>query len=216
MNNYLKREWPFLMLLFLSLIAAMIVYPKMPDQVPIHWNVNGEIDDYGSREFGTFFLPVLNIIMYVLFLVLPKIDPKRENYRKFNSSYLLIRYSLHLFFILLFGLTAAVSLGYPVNIGKWVAAGVAVLFIVMGNIMGRVRHNYFVGFKFPWTLANEEVWKRTHQFGAKAMVSGGIASLIGLIFTNGSMSFIILMAGIISPMILTTGYSYLIYKRIVT
>lgn len=111
-------------------------------------------------------------------------------------------------------MTSAATLGYPVNIGKWVAAGVAVLFIVMGNVMGRVRHNYFVGFKLPWTLANEEVWKKTHQVGAKAMVAGGVLSLIGVILTSGGLSFVILMAGIFVPMIIVTIYSYLLYRKI--
>ena len=214
MSKYLKRDWPILIILLIGLIAAVVLYPSMPDKVPIHWNFRGEVDNYGSREFGTFFLPALNVILYVLFLVMPNFDPKKENYRKFDSSYLTIRYSLHIFLALLFGLTAAASLGYPVDIGKWVAVGVALLFIAMGNIMGRVRNNYFVGFKFPWTLANEDVWKKTHQVGAKAMVAGGIFSLIGVILTSGSLSFVLLMAGIFIPMILVAVYSYLIYKRI--
>lgn len=214
MNYNLKREWPLLVMLAIPVFIAILVYPHMPEQVPIHWNVKGQVDNYGSRAFGTFFLPLMNIVMYVLFIVLPKLDPKRANYSKFDSSYLTIRYSLHLFFVLLFGITAAVSLGYPVNIGKWVPAGVAVLFIVMGNIMGRVRHNYFVGFKFPWTLANEEVWRRTHLFGAKLMVIGGFAALFGVVFTSGTASFVILMIGIFVPVIITTIYSYLIYKQI--
>lgn len=214
MNTNIKREWPLLLILVVTLIAAIMVYPRMPEQVPIHWNAQGEVDNYGSRLFGTFLLPLLNILMYILFIILPKLDPKRANYSKFDSSYLTIRYSMHLFFALMFGVTAAVSLGYPVQIDKWIPAGVAVLFIVLGNIMGRVRHNYFVGFRYPWTLANEEVWRRTHQFGAKLMVIGGFAALLGVIFTRGSVSFIVLMAGLLIPTIITTIYSYVIYKQI--
>lgn len=215
MNFNYKRELPLMAIIAIPLIAAVFLYPRMPEQVPIHWNAQGEVDNYGSRVFGTFFLPGLNIVMYVLFLVLPLIDPKKANYRKFDSSYLIIRYALHLFFVLMFAVTAIAALGYPVSIDKWVPAGVAVLFIVMGNIMGRVRHNYFVGFKYPWTLANEEVWKRTHQFGAKLMVLGGFAALIGIIFTDGNASFAILMAGLLIPVGITTVYSYIIYKKIV-
>jgi len=214
MNYKLKREWTFLVILAVPMIAAILVYPHMPDQVPIHWNVKGEVDNYGSKAFGTFYLPILNVIMYFLLIALPRFDPKRANYSKFDSSYLTIRYSLHLFFALLFGVTAAASLGFPVNIDKWIPGGVAVLFIVMGNVMGRVRHNYFVGFKYPWTLANEEVWRRTHQLGAKLMVLGGFAALLGVIFTEGSASFMILMIGILVPVIITTVYSYVIYKQI--
>jgi len=186
----------------------------MPEQVPMHWNINGEVDNYGSKLFGTFFLPVLNAFIYAMFLVLPKIDPKKANYMKFVSSYQIIRYAFHFFMAFMFGLVASASLGYPVNIGKWIPIGVAVLFIAMGNTMGRVRFNYFVGFRFPWTLANEEVWRKTHQIGSKAMVAGGIFSLIGVILTEGNMSFTLLMIGIILPMVLVTVYSYLVYQKI--
>ncbi len=81
--------------------------------------------------------------------------------------------------------------------------------------MGRVRHNYFVGFKFPWTLANEEVWKKTHRFGSKLMVLGGFLALIGVLITEGSMRFIILMIGVLVPSIITAIYSYFVYKNIV-
>lgn len=214
MKYNIKREWPLLVILAIPAIAAFLIYPYMPEQVPIHWNVQGQVDNYGSRLFGTFFLPILNIVMYAMFVLLPKFDPKRANYHKFESSYLTIRYSLHLFFLMMFGVTVAAAMGYPVRIDRWVPAGVAILFIVMGNIMGRVRHNYFVGFKYPWTLANEEVWRRTHQFGAKLMVAGGFAGLLGVVLTAETASFVILMAGIFIPMIITTIYSYVIYNQI--
>jgi uncharacterized membrane protein len=214
MNYNIKKEWPLLAILMIPFIAAILIYPHLPEQVPIHWNIQGEADNFGSRAFGAFFLPVLNIVMYLLFIFLPKLDPKRANYSKFESSYRTIRYALHIFFLLLFGATIAAALGYPVDIGKWVPAGVALLFIVMGNIMGRVRYNYFVGFRLPWTLASEEVWRRTHRFGSGLMVVGGVIAFFGVIFTRETAAFVILMAGIFVPIIITAVYSYVIYKRI--
>ncbi|MDK2822203.1 MAG: hypothetical protein PWQ67_83 [Clostridia bacterium] len=214
MNDFLKREWPFLIFLVIPLIIAFLVYPYMPEQVPTHWNTNGEIDRYSSKEFGTFFLPLLNIGLYILFILLPQLDPKRANYQKFASSYIFLRYTIHIFFILLFALIILTSLGYSIDIGLWISLGVAILFILLGNIMSRVRHNYFVGFKFPWTLANEDVWRKTHMLGSKLMVVGGVFALIGIFFTENNMRFIILMTGIFLPMVVTLIYSYLIFKKL--
>lgn len=214
MNNFLKKEWPFLIFLVIPLIIAFLVYPYMPEQVPTHWNTNGEIDRYSSKEFGTFFLPLLNIGLYILFILLPQLDPKRANYQKFASSYIFLRYTIHIFFILLFALIILTSLGYSIDIGLWISLGVAILFILLGNIMSRVRHNYFVGFKFPWTLANEDVWRKTHMLGSKLMVVGGFFALIGIFFTENNMRFIILMIGIFLPMVVTLIYSYLIFKKL--
>jgi len=214
LNKFIKKEWPFLLFLAIPLIAAILIYPYMPDMVPTHWNTKGEIDDYSSREFGTFFLPLLNIGLYVFYLVLPHLDPKRANYEKFFGSYKLIRYATHIFFVFMFVITVLASLGYSIDIGLWVAVGVSILFIIMGNVMGRVRHNYFIGFRYPWTLANEEVWRKTHQVGSKAMVLGGIIALIGVLLTENSVRFIVVMAGIFIPTIFTTVYSYLVFRQI--
>lgn len=214
MRRFIRSEWLMLLILLSALVAAVLIYPYMPERIPIHWNIRGEVDNYGSREFGTFFIPLLNIAMYLLFLAIPKLDPKRSNYERFSGSYRLIRYAMHIFMTGIFAVTALVSLGYDIDISLCISVGVALLFIIMGNIMGKVKHNYFVGFKYPWTLANEEVWKKTHRFGSKAMVIGGIAALAGVLLTENGVRFIVLMAGIFIPTILTTIYSYLVFRRI--
>lgn len=214
MNYNIKREWPLLLILIIPFIVGTILYPHMPDQVPIHWNVHGEVDGYGSKLFGAFGLPVLNLGMYILFIVLPKIDPKRNDYPKFNNAYLAIRYALHLFFVLIFALTLAAAFEYQINIGKWITIATAIMLIIMGFNMRNVRHNYFVGFKYPWTLASEEVWSRTHRLGSKLMVVGGLIALLGATFTDGFVMFMILMVGILIPTIITAVYSYIIYRNI--
>jgi uncharacterized membrane protein len=214
MMNFIKREWSLLVLVLGTFLAAFLIYPKMPDMVPIHWNIQGEVDGYGSRFMGTFLMPLVNLGMYVLLLVTPKLDPKRANYEKFEGSYRIIRFTLHIFFALIFALTVYVSLGHPIDVGLWIPAGVCVLIIILGNLMGRVRHNYFVGFKFPWTLASEEVWQRTHRFGSKLMVLGGIFALVSVFLTEGNFRFILMMIGIMLPTIIITIYSYVIYRKI--
>ncbi|MFZ5945293.1 MAG: SdpI family protein [Bacillota bacterium] len=214
MKDFFRKEWLFIYLLIIPLAVAFILYPSMPEQVPTHWNTRGEVDQYSSREFGTFFLPVLNIGLYVLLVVTPKLDPKRMNYEKFFGTYKFMRYAIHLFFVLMFAVTVSAALGHAIDIGLWIPAGISVLFILLGNIMSRVRHNYFVGFRFPWTLANEEVWRKTHLLGSKLMVAGGIFSLIFTFLTNNNLRFIGVMTGLLSPMMISFVYSYLLYKKI--
>ena len=213
MNRIGKGDWPLWILIIMGFLAAILVYPHMPERVPVHWNMNGEIDGYGSRLFGTFFLPLLNLGLYALFLVLPRLDPKYENYEKFAGSYQIMKYVLILFMSVLYLVTIMASLGYEVNVGKIIILGVALLYLVLGSIMGNVKHNYFVGFRLPWTLANEEVWTKTHGFGAKWMVLGGIAALIGGVLTNGATSFSILMGAVFIPVVVTMVYSYVIYRK---
>lgn len=214
MNYNIKREWPLLLILVIPFIVGVILYPYLPDQIPIHWNVHGEVDDYGPKLIGTFGIPLLNAGMYVLFIVLPKIDPRRDNYLKFSNAYMVIRYTFHIFFVLIFAITITASLEYQVQVGKWITAAAAVMFIIFGYNMRNVRHNYFVGFRYPWTLASEEVWIKTHKLGAYLMVAGGLVALLGAIFTDGYVMFIFLMAGILIPTIVTAVYSYITYRNI--
>ncbi|MGI6764305.1 MAG: SdpI family protein [Anaerovoracaceae bacterium] len=205
----------FICILLANMIAAFIIYPKMPEMVPIHWNIQGEIDNYASKTFGTFFLPILNIAMYFLFLLLPKLDPKRANYERFTKSYKLIRYTIHIYMSLMFVVTVYAGMGHSIDIGFWITIGISLLIIILGIVIGRVKHNYFVGFKLPWTLANEEVWDKTHRIGSKLMVVGGIIALAFAFLTENQTRFYSLMACIFIPLIITAVYSYMIYKKIV-
>ena len=108
-----------------------------------------------------------------------------------------------------------VALGHPVNVSMFVCVGTSLLFVVIGNVMGKFKHNYFVGIKTPWTLANEEVWAKTHRMAAPLWVVGGIISAIFAILGNGkSSSFIALMIIVSVISIVPIIYSYVIFKKL--
>lgn len=171
----LKREWPLWLVLAGMLAAAFILYPLLPERVPVHWNWKGEVDGYGTRLQGAFTAPLLALGIYLLMLVTPLIDPRRKNYARFAGAYRLLRWGFVLFMAGIYSVWMAAALGYPVDIGLAVKMGISLLFLAIGNVMGQVRHNYFVGIKTPWTLASEEVWQRTHRLAAKVWVLGSLA-----------------------------------------
>ena len=111
-------------------------------------------------------------------------------------------------------ITLLIATGVVDNTSMLIQILVSLLFILLGNVMGRFKHNYFVGIKTPWTLANEEVWRKTHRMAAPIWVIGGILNILlavtGVNF-NG-MAFIIIVAAIV---IVPTVYSYIIYQKIV-
>jgi uncharacterized membrane protein len=194
------------------IIAGFILYPMLPEQVPSHWNWQGEVDSYASRAFGAFFAPLLAVGLYLLMLVVPLIDPRRDNYVRFAGVYRLMRWSFVLFFAGLYAVTVGVALGYNLDAGLLVKAGVALLFTLLGNIMGQLKHNYFVGIKTPWTLASEEVWQRTHRLGAKVWVLGGLICLVlspvrALWGAYAFLACIVLMA--LVPIV----YSYVVFRN---
>lgn len=208
----LRHDWPLWILMVGLLAAAVIVYPHLPEQVPGHWNIHGEIDAYYPKSFGAFFPPLMAIGLYVLMVVLPLADPKRDNYVRFTGAYTFIRWALVLFTVVLFIATILVALGYEVNIGLVVKAIVSILFLIIGNFMGQFRHNYFVGIKTPWTLASEEVWQSTHRLGAKIWVAGSLVCL-AMAPVMAEWGTYVFFAAVMVMAFVPIIYSYLLFVR---
>lgn len=209
----IKKDWLLILLILASFGLAFYFYPMLPDRVPSHWNLQGEIDGYSSRFFGAFGLPLLNAALYVLFVVTPYIDPKKANYKLFQGAYKLIRVVMHIFMIAVQVIILIAALGYAINTGFLVKFGVAMLLVSIGNVMGRFKHNYFVGIKTPWTLSNEEVWRKTHRMAAPIWVLGGIVCAASA-FWNNSASAVVFFAAVMILVIIPTVYSYIEYHKL--
>ncbi|MBK5242016.1 MAG: SdpI family protein [Clostridium sp.] len=211
----IKKDWIIIAILTLTFIVCLYFYPSLPEKIPSHWNSKGQIDGYSGRFFGAFGIPLMNLAFYFMFIFLPYIDPKKENYAKFSGAYKIIRYSFHILFVCIQVIILLVALGYPVNVTMFIGVGISLLFILMGNVMGKFKHNYFVGIKTPWTLANEEVWTRTHRMAAPLWVVGGIISAVFAIIGDGnSLFFIVLMIVVAVISIVPMVYSFVIFKRL--
>jgi uncharacterized membrane protein len=208
-----SQEWPLWVIMAGMIIAGVLLYPDLPDKVPSHWNVQGQIDAYQTRFWGAFFAPLMTLGIYLLMIIVPAIDPRRENYARFSGAYNFLRWALVLFFGCIYAATILVALGYAINMALLVKAMVAILLLIIGNFMGQFRHNYFVGIKTPWTLDNEEVWQRTHRMGSKLWVAGGLICLL-LSPVNASWAAVVFFTTIMIMAIAPIVYSYLIFAKI--
>lgn len=213
-SNVFKQDWLILILIIFGFALGAYFYPSLPDKVPTHWNFNGEVNGYGSKLFGAFGLPAINLATYLMFLVLPFIDPKRKNYEDFRASYQFLKYIVIIFFLGVEVMTLLIASGVIVNKPIFIQIMVSLLFILIGNVMGRFKHNYFVGIKTPWTLANDEVWRKTHRMAAPLWVIGGIVNIM-LAFTAIKYNEIGFMFIVAIITIVPIAYSYITYQQIV-
>lgn len=183
----------------------------MPETIPTHFDINGNVDGYGSRY--TFLIFAFLIIgTYYGMLLDKKIDPRKR--RKANRSQIFdtFRYGLTFFFILMGGYFACM-IYYPDMMKKVsIAFIIGIMFIGIGNYLPRVPQNYTLGIKTPWTLDNEIVWIKTHRFGGYGFVVGGILTIISA-FMGNVISFIVLMVTAIGVSLLCLVYSYYLYKQ---
>ena len=148
-NNYnfkkeLKKDWYLLILIVVMFIVSIVVYSDLPDKMPVHRNLEGEVDNYTGRFWGAFMMPLINIGILLLMLLTPLIDPRKENYSKFGSSYRIIKSFLIIFFTFLHFIVLGYALGYNLDIGRIVVLIIALLFLVIGIHLPRICHNYFL------------------------------------------------------------------------
>ncbi|HHW07134.1 MAG TPA: SdpI family protein, partial [Clostridia bacterium] len=173
----IKIHWALWVIMLGTLVFGLVIYPQLPEQVPIHWNAAGEVDGYGSRFMGALGLPLMNLGLALLLKFVPAIDPKRQNYEKFKPFYQIFIWIFVLFMTGLYFLTIAWALGYRPSIALFTKLGMGIMFMVLGNYLGKVRPNWFFGIRTPWTIENEEVWLRTHRLGGPLMFGAGLITV---------------------------------------
>ncbi len=211
MKFTLRSEALNLFLLAAMFIAAAVVWPSAPDQIPVHWGLTGEADRYGGKLEGLLLLPVLTAGLYLMLLFLPRLDPKRANYEKFAGVYRIIRTILVVFMAALYGLLIAAIFGSTIDVGMTVMVMAGLMIAVLGNYFGKLKQTWFVGIRTPWTLTSEMSWRKTHQLGGKVFVGFGILlALAGLVGQDWLFitAFGLFFASIIGLVI----YSYIVWR----
>lgn len=212
----LKKEWYVLILLIIPFGASAYLWNDLPDVVPTHFNMQGEADDWGPKWVNAIMFPAIGLATYLSLIFLPFIDPKKriESRQKPIAA---IRIMLSFFMVGLYAFIMAKSMGSELEIGIYVNIAVGLLILVLGNYMSSLKQNYFIGVKTPWTLENEEVWKRTHRITAKIWTVGGlllvmIPFLIGNQIIYWSIFGVLISLLVLYPVI----YSYVIFQKLDT
>jgi len=197
----------------LNFLAGFLAYPHLPDKVPTHWNFAGEVDGWGTAWEGAFLLPLVYLGIYLLLILVPKIDPKRRNYALMGRAYSIIVLIILLFFSAIYFATLGIALGYFENLPSLINIAIGIMFIVIGNYMGKIKHNYFMGIRTPWTLASEEVWYRTHRMAGPFWVAGGILFIL-MAFVPKGWTLTIFLIVMFTLLLIPTVYSYVIFRRL--
>ena len=213
MKTPLTKELPSIAMVLLPFVYLAYIWNSLPEEVPIHWNGQGEIDAYGARATLILIPVLLSLLVYVLFLVMPRLDPKKKLAQmgsKYQSLKLLMvtMMSLLAIFIIYSSKEASIT-----NL-NYMFVGVGVLYIILGNFMKTIRPNYFLGIRTPWTLENETVWKDTHKLAGKIWFIGGLVIVAAsmLLAKEHSLPLFIVITGILVMVPLV--YSYVRFQQV--
>jgi len=196
-----------------AMVAGLLLWNQLPDPMASHWNINDQVDGYMSRFWGVFMIPLMTLGMFLLFLVIPSIDPLKANIAQFRGAFNLFIVFIIAFMVYLYGLTLAWNLGYTnFRMSGAMLPAIGLLFIFIGFMMRRAKRNFFIGIRTPWTLSSDTVWNETHRIGAVLFMISGVLAFIGGFF-GGTTAFWMMFAPIIGSTVFLLVYSYVLYQR---
>jgi len=206
-----KAEWFMVIMAVVFFVTGALFYPYLPTQVASHWDSAGQVNGHLPKFWGAFLLPIIFVFLAVLFILIPRIDPRRENIKKFISyfDYFIITFTL--FFYYIFLLTLLPNIGVAIDMRLAITVPMAVLFYVIGIILPKLKSNFLIGIRTPWTLSSETVWQKTHEFGGPLFKLTAIIALFGVLFP--AYAFWLLIAPIVVAAIWLTIYSYILYEK---
>lgn len=202
-----------LILIVLVLTMTIIFYDKLPEEIPIHWNLKGEVDNYVSKPFGAFLSPLLMVAIWLGMKFLPNIDPRRHNYKKFESSYEIAIGVLVTFAFVLQMAIILSSLGYDISMDRIIMVMAGVMFVVIGNYLPKAKSNFFYGIKTPWTLSCEISWKKTHRLGGRLFVVSGLAIILSSLLFNETVRVVVMILTLLAVAIVPIWASYFYAKE---
>jgi uncharacterized membrane protein len=191
---------------------ALGIYARLPQRIPSHWNLQGEVDGWMDKPWGPFMQPAIATLMLGLLWLLPRIDPRRANVERFAEDRRLLINLIILFMAVVQAATFAHALGWPVQVDRVILASIGLLFVGLGNYLPRIRSNWFMGIRTPWTMDNERVWRATHRVGGRAFVAAGLVMAASALLPAGVRPWtagVALAAAVAVPLV----YSYVAYRR---
>ncbi len=198
--------------IFLSVIAGVMFYDQLPDPMASHWGANDEVNGYMSKFWGVFMLPLISVGLLVLFLVIPYLDPLKENIAEFRGMFNLFILAMEIFLTYIWALTILWNLrNGAFEMGTAIMPAMGLLFIFIGYMIRSAKRNWFIGIRTPWTLSSDKVWEETHRVGGNLFMVSGAITILGLLFGGQAIWFILV------PILSTTAflyiYSYILFQR---
>jgi len=206
-----KTKIIIFLIIALSFVVGFYFYSQMPEIMASHWNAEGKVDGYISKFWGLFLMPIISLAMALLLLLVPKIDPLKENIQKFRKYFDGVIVAIILFLFYLYLLTIFWNLGFRFNMIYAIIPPLAILFYCVGIMVENAKRNWFAGIRTPWTLSSEAVWDKTHKIGGKLFKIAALIALFGIFFGKYAIFFVI--GPVILVAIYTFIYSYFEYQK---
>lgn len=196
-----------------AIAAAALLWERLPERMATHWGLDGRADGWGGRFEGALMLPLIALGVWVMAELLPRIDPRGENFSRMRGAYDLTISATITLVVAIQAMMLAIALGHPVPVARVIPAAVGVLIVVLGNVLPQARPNWWFGIRTPWTLSNDRVWARTHRVGGWLFVASGLALLVAAVTLPPTWTAGTLIVGVLLMSLGTLAYSYVVWRQ---
>lgn len=191
-----------------------IVNIKTP-MIATHFDMNGNPNGYMPLLLGALFMPGISLLIYVVtVIILPEIMPKKTSIKRSEQAYYIVNFAI--FMVLLFsqGFVISNAVGAGIKINSITPFLIGGLMIIIGNYLPKTRQNFIMGIRNMWTLSDELVWDKTHNFAGPIFIAGGIFILVAPMFFASNNWIYIILGGSIIPALIAFVYSYMIARKL--
>lgn len=205
-----QNKVKFIVTTFVNLLPTLIgviLWEKLPDTLAIHFGADNSANGWGSKMFTVFGMPLIITALHILCITVTALDPRKNNIGKrlIGMSYWIIP----IISLFLYNVVYSVALGHEINVAMVCHIFLGIMFIVLGNLLPKVKQNSTLGIRIPWTLKDSENWNRTHRVAGWSMAIGGVAAIATAFISNLYVMLIVFIISFVIPVI----YSYCFYKR---
>lgn len=210
--NILKLCWG---IAIISLLTSFYMINISPNelQLPIHWNIDGEVDKYADASIAFLFPPTVMIIILSIFSILSKLDPRKKNIQLSHKSIAAFSLAITLLMVTLEVSYIAIVNGFDVPMMMVIGTSVGILFIITGNYLGKTRSNFFIGIRTPWTLSSDAVWQKTHRLAGKLFMITGLIIVVFCLFIPNSNLGTLVMFTVLPAALIPCIYSWWLWKE---
>ncbi len=194
-------------MLLIPVIMGVILWNKLPNEIATHFGADNQVNGWSSKPMAVFGIPLLMLaLQWFCFLGISN-DPKKRNINKklFGCILWLIPFISLIIMMSIY----AIALGYSVDVGMVTNFLMGILFIIIGNYMHKIKQNYTVGIKIPWTLNSKANWNKTHRMASWLFIIGGILFCVNGFFKMTAVVFLVIVLIAVIPMV----YSFVLYKK---
>ncbi len=195
-----------------SFITGAVAYHELPSVIATHWDAAGHVNGTAPRVVATFVLPILMLLFWLLWAVLPHVDPIAPGFKGFRHVYDFAWILIVAFMAYVYALILEADMGVHINMLQSIMPALAGLFVMLGALMPMTKRNWFIGVRTPWTLSSDEVWKKTHQVAAVLFILSGLCIFAGSYAPADTIVWYIVLPIALS-VIGAVAYSYVLYRK---